>query len=192
MSAPYEIQIFRSRRKTMSVEIRSSRLVLVRAPLLIPETEIRRFLREKDRWIQKHLAEAARREEEARAVPGLTWAEMTALGKKAVTELSARTEAFARQMGVRVHGITVRNQRTRWGSCSSKGNLNFNLMLMLCPSDVIDYVVVHELCHLKHMDHSPAFWAEVASVLPDYAAARKWLKQNGAALLARMPRGPEK
>ena len=87
--------------------------------------------------------------------------------------------------------ITIRNQKTRWGSCSSRGNLNFNVMLMLCPPDVIDYVVVHELSHLKHMDHSPAFWAEVASVLPDYAASRNWLKQNGATLLARMPRGPE-
>ena len=191
MSAPYEIQVIRSSRRSMSVEIRSSRLVVVRAPRLIPEAEIRRFLREKDPWIRKHLAEAARREEQTRSVPGLSWAEMTALGEKAVQELPARAAAFARKMGVRYQGITIRNQKTRWGSCSSRGNLNFNVMLMLCPPDVIDYVVVHELSHLKHMDHSPAFWAEVASVLPDYAASRNWLKQNGAALLARMPRGPE-
>jgi predicted metal-dependent hydrolase len=96
MSAPYEIQVIRSSRRSMSMEIRSSRLVVVRAPRLIPEAEIRRFLREKDPWIQKHLAEAARREEQTRSVPGLSWAEMTALGEKAVQELPARAAAFAR------------------------------------------------------------------------------------------------
>ena len=82
-------------------------------------------------------------------------------------------------MGVKYGRITVRRQKTRWGSCSSKGNLNFNCLLMLCPDFVVDYVVVHELCHLKQMNHSERFWAEVERVLPQYKEARKWLKENG-------------
>ena len=82
--------------------------------------------------------------------------------------------------------ITIRNQKTRWGSCSSKGNLNFNCLLMLTPPEVIDYVVVHELCHRKEMNHSGAFWAEVEKVLPDYKEQVKWLKENGGQIIGRM------
>jgi predicted metal-dependent hydrolase len=82
--------------------------------------------------------------------------------------------------------ITVRNQRTRWGSCSSKGNLNFNCLLMLAPPDILDYVVVHELCHRKEMNHSPKFWAEVAKVIPDYKERQKWLRTEGSNIMRRM------
>ena len=81
--------------------------------------------------------------------------------------------------------ITIRCQKTRWGSCSAKGNLNFNCLLMLSPPQVQTYVVVHELAHRKHMDHSPAFWAEVETVLPDYRDSVRWLKTNGGKLLSR-------
>lgn len=88
-------------------------------------------------------------------------------------------EYFARQVGVDYGRITIRNQKTRWGSCSSKGNLNFNCLLMLAPAEILDYVVVHELCHRKEMNHSKAFWAEVEKVLPDYRESVKWLKEKG-------------
>ena len=89
-------------------------------------------------------------------------------------------------MGVTYGGITIRNQRSRWGSCSGQGTLNFNCLLMLAPPEVLDYVVVHELCHRKEMNHSAAFWAEVARVLPDYEARKRWLKENGPALIGRL------
>ena len=79
--------------------------------------------------------------------------------------------------------ITVRDQKTRWGSCSQTGNLNFNFRLILAPSEVLDYVVVHELCHRRQMNHSTQFWQEVAQVLPDYRKRKAWLTENGWRLM---------
>jgi len=83
--------------------------------------------------------------------------------------------------------ITVRSQKTRWGSCSSRGNLNFNCLLMLTSPEVLDYVVLHELCHRKELNHSARFWAQVERVMPDYRLRRKWLKDHGSALIGRLP-----
>ena len=97
--------------------------------------------------------------------------------------LAQRTAYFARQVGVTYGRITVRDQKTRWGSCSQTGNLNFNFRLILAPSEVLDYVVVHELCHRRQMNHSAQFWQEVAQVLPDYRKRKAWLTENGWRLM---------
>jgi predicted metal-dependent hydrolase len=97
-------------------------------------------------------------------------------------------EYYAQKIGVSFNGITIRCQRTRWGSCSSKGNLNFNCLLVLLPDEIIDSVVVHELCHLKQMNHSPKFYAEIEKILPDYKIRREWLKQNSSKYMSRIPK----
>ena len=94
----------------------------------------------------------------------------------------ARVAYYEKIIGVTHNEIRIRDQKTRWGSCSSKGNLNFNWRLMLAPPRVLDYVVVHELCHRKEMNHSKAFWNAVEMVLPDYKELRKWLRDNGNSL----------
>lgn len=86
---------------------------------------------------------------------------------------------YAKKINVHPNKITVRCQKTRWGSCSSKGNLSFNYKLLMAPLDVIDYIVVHELCHLVYMDHSGGYWRMVGSIIPQYLDKRNWLKNNG-------------
>ena len=93
-----------------------------------------------------------------------------------------RVAFFARSQDVKPGKLCISSARTRWGSCSAKGTLSFTWRLVMAPLDIIDYVVVHELCHLKEMNHSRAFWERVETILPDYKRRRKWLKENGGAL----------
>ena len=116
----------------------------------------------------------------------LTVKELRNLAREAATYIPERVSFYASLMDVSYGRITIRNQKSRWGSCSSKGNLNFNCLLMLAPLEIIDYVVVHELCHRREMNHSPLFWTEVENMLPDYKKRRKWLKDNGEKLMRRM------
>jgi len=99
--------------------------------------------------------------------------------KKARKQLEDRAAYYAGLMGVTYNRITVRAAKTRWGSCSARGNLNFHWKLILMPPEVLDYVVVHELAHRREMNHSSRFWAEVERIMPDYKRRRKWLKENG-------------
>ena len=108
------------------------------------------------------------------------------LAKEALRVIPERVAYYAPRVGVRYGRITIRNQRTRWGSCSGKKNLNFNCLLMLTPPEVLDSVVVHELCHILEMNHSKRFYANVLRVYPDYYKQHAWLKENGGALLRRM------
>lgn len=103
--------------------------------------------------------------------------------KQARKVISERVELFARQHGFKVKKIRISSARTRWGSCSQKGTLSFAWRLVMAPLNVIDYVVVHELCHLKEMNHSKTFWVQVETILPDYKTRRKWLKNHGKKLI---------
>ncbi|MBQ8559450.1 MAG: M48 family metallopeptidase [Tyzzerella sp.] len=171
------VKVIRSNRKTMSIEITKEAEILVRAPYRMPNSEIQRFLNDKADWIEKHIEKARTAKQDSRE--RLTEEQIRELADKAMEVLPKRVAYFANVMGVTYGRITIRNQKTLWGSCSSKGNLNFNCMLMKTPPEIQDYVVVHELCHRKEMNHSKRFWTEVEKVLPDYRERRKWLKENG-------------
>ena len=180
-----EFTIIRSNRKSVSIQINKDLTITVRAPRYVPEKEIKRIIQEKEAWIQKHLAKMKERKEqyEKSGRHPLTADELQKLAQKAVEYIPGRVEYFSKIIGVTYGRITIRNQKTRWGSCSSKGNLNFNCLLMLTPPEIIDYVVVHELCHRKQMNHSKKFWAEVEKILPNYKEAKKWLKNEGSMII---------
>ncbi len=175
--------IIRSARKSISIVIKPNGEVEVRCPKRCSRREVDAFVVRKEDWIRKHLAAIAERPKQ----PGLPREELQALAKRAAGELPEKVRFFGQNMGVSYGRITIRSQRTRWGSCSAKGNLNFNCLLMLCPEEVQDYVVIHELCHRKHLNHSADFWEEVEKFCPDYRVHRKWLKENGALLISRLP-----
>lgn len=175
---PYSV--IRSARKTISLQITPAGEIVVRCPKRMRADDVRAFVESKQHWIKAHLPKTG-------PLPPFTAEELRALARQASGVIPERATYFAPLVGVSYGRITIRSQRTRWGSCSAKGNLNFNCLLMLTPPEVVDYVVVHELCHRKELNHSARFWAEVERVLPNYEVHKKWLKDNGAALIGRLP-----
>lgn len=180
-----KVTVIRSNRKTVAIQVNSDLSVTVRAPRSASEKDIEEILKKKEAWISKHIEKIKEAKERFEAEPTekLTREKVIALAEEALKVIPERVEYFAKVIGVTYGKITVRNQKTRWGSCSSKGNLNFNCLLMLAPPEVLDYVVVHELCHRKQMNHSKAFWLEVEKVLPNYKEVRKWLKEEGSQMI---------
>lgn len=180
------IKVIRSARRTISLEITPSGQVLVRAPRYMSETEIRKFIEAKSSWLEKHLQ---KQEEDLGSVQEegrFTEQEVEKLIKLARQVIPEKVAYYSRLMGVTYGRVTIRKQKTRWGSCSREGNLNFNCLLMMVPPEVLDYVVVHELSHRLEMNHSARFWAQVEKVIPDYRKSRKWLKEHGGRLMLRM------
>lgn len=167
----------RSKRKSISVEISREANVIVRAPLKMTVKDIEAFLNSKSEWIDKHLS--AMKEKLVTMPRKLSETEKNELKKNAKIVITNRVEYFAKIMGVDYNRISIKFQKTRFGSCSTNKNLNFNALVALMPSEILDYVIVHELSHLKEMNHSKQFWREVAKVIPEYKAKRKWLKTNG-------------
>lgn len=185
-----EVKIIKSNRKTVSLQVNDDMTVTIRAPKHISKREIDKILTEKEAWILKHmkLISEAKASIEASNVQKLTSQELEKLASEALEYIPKRVENYSKLVGVDYGRITIRNQKTRWGSCSSKGNLNFNCLLMLTPTEVLDYVVVHELCHRKEMNHSKAFWSEVEKIIPNYKDYIKWLKNEGLQIIRRMDR----
>lgn len=179
MSISYKI--IRSNRKTIAIQILPGGEVVVRCPKRMPLEKVTEFVNSKSSWIRNHLANAG-----PRNVSKFTPQQIEELRAQARLLITERVQFYAPRIGVTYGKITIRSQRTRWGSCSSKGNLNFNCLLALVPPEVLDYVVVHELCHRIELNHSDRFWSAVADIMPDYQIHRKWLKENGTYLIARI------
>ena len=186
---PYEI--VRSKRKSYGISIEADGSVKVRMPLHGSSATAKEFLSEKCDWIATHFLKQKLKAmivEEKKADCPYSEEQLKEAERyfrvQARHYFPVRVGYFARQLGVLYGKITIRDQKTRWGSRSSSGTLSFNWRLMLAPKEVLDYVVVHELCHIKEMNHSPAFWREVEQVMPDYKIYRKWLKEHGFQLTA--------
>ena len=178
----YTVDLVRSARKSLALEIRPDGRVLVRAPMRTGMPQIRVFVDKHRDWIENKLRHRAL----TPPVDKLSAEELAALKKAGRRRFAERAAFYAPLLGVRFGRIAVRCQKSKWGSCSAKGNLNFNCLLLLAPVEVLDYVVVHELCHLLEMNHSERFWQSVADVMPDYRDRRRWLREHGAELMARV------
>ncbi len=184
--AGIEIEIIRSKRKSIALEIKPDLRVIVRAPLAMSQKDIERFVASKEQWLKKNISVLLKKQCCSADVDVFSEDELKELTLQAQKNLPLIADYYTALIGVKYNKITVRKQKTRWGSCTSNGNLSFNCLLMLCPEQVQKYVVIHELCHIKEMNHSPAFWANVEAVCPDYKKQKLWLKQNGAALIRRL------
>jgi hypothetical protein len=138
--------------------------------------------READAFAFRHLDWIARQRARLPALPSLGLEERRALIRRAKQELPPRLMQLAAAQGLEVSRVSIRNQRSRWGSCGRDGHICLNWRLVRMPEWVRDYVIVHELMHLRRMDHSPAYWKLVARAVPDYETARRWLRVHGREL----------
>ncbi len=181
-----EYIIKKSRRTTISVQITPDQKLLVKAPAYTSIKEVKDFLREKRDWIIKQINRTKVTSQQAAQMGILSDKEIRKLKRDAKKIIPERVEYYAKLSGITYNRIFIRLQKSRWGSCSVEGNLNFNALLALMPLEVLDSVVVHELCHRRHMDHSKAFYDEVLKIFPDYKKWDKWLKENGAAYQLRV------
>lgn len=180
--------LIRSSRKTISLQLRETGKdvegsghregveVIVRAPRRMALRDIDDFVQRHRSWIEKRTIQLAEARQNRREFSDQEREEGLRAAKEKIPH---RVAYFAQRMGVTYGRITIREQKTRWGSCSSKGNLNFNWKLVLMPEEVLDYVVVHELAHRREMNHSERFWAIVEEVLPDCRERRRRLKEWG-------------
>lgn len=170
------VEIVRSRRKSIVIQVVAGDHVLIKAPNSMPQKAIDEIYSKNKEWIAKKIRQVREREQQKISI---SKTELESMYKKAMEVIPAKCKHYADIMGVSYNRITIKKQKTRWGSCSSKGNLNFNVLLMAMPDDVQDYVVIHELCHLREMNHSPAFWELVSTYMPSYGAKRRYLNTEG-------------
>lgn len=179
----------RSRRRSYGLEIDENANVFLKVPMRPSWEFIQVFLEEKERWITEKYKKQVQKKlelEQWKKENPLSETQERALTKRyreaAKEYIPKRVTFYQNQMDVQFEKIVIREQKTRWGSCSSRGTLSFNWRLMLAPPAVLDYVVVHELAHLIEMNHSKAFWSIVEEIMPDYRMHQKWLKENGMKL----------
>ena len=171
-----QVQIIYSKRATIVLQVKNGQ-VFLKVPFKVSTKYLQELIIKKQNWIVTKLELSQQTIETKIQELGPS---ITAQYKAELTNyLELKLPIFANQIGVDYNRFTVKKIRSRWGSCSSKGNLNFSLYLWSTPSFVIDYVIVHELCHRKHMNHSKAFWDLVGLNYPNYKSSQSWLKLNG-------------
>ena len=172
------ISVIRSARKSLGLEVRDANTVLARIPTRVSDRELKAFVENHRSWILEKTEVMAEREEKRKSTPAPPPELLSKTDRmKIQLKIGKRVRHYCEAMGVTVGYVTVKNQKTRWGSCSAKGNVNFNYQLAFLPDELLDYVVIHELAHRRHMNHSRAFWAEVEKYCPDYLERRKQLKE---------------
>ncbi len=164
--------IFSKKRKTVSISVRNGGIV-VRAPYGTSKTLIDKFVFDNEKWITSQKEKEKRREEKFES---LTEKQIKEYKKKAKEYFTSKTEEYSKIMNLKYGRITITSAKKRFGSCSSQGNISYSYRLMLYPESAREYVVVHELAHIKEMNHSKRFYDIVRGVLPDYKERRQMLR----------------
>ncbi len=170
-----EYTLIRSARRTLGLEITTELAVVVRAPRQCSQREIDRFVESHTQWIVSHL-EIQRRRREKRQARRVTPEQEQDLRRQAAEVIPQRVAHFARLMGVTPTGVKITSAEKRFGSCSGKNSLCFSWRVMQYPPQAVDYVVVHELAHIRHHNHSEDFWAFVEEIMPDYRDRQRLLR----------------
>ena len=165
--------VIRSRRKTVSLEITRDLAVVVRAPLTMSQGEIDRFVASREAWLREHYA---RQQQRLAAHPEPTADQTREYIQKAKAILPEKVRHYSQLMGLYPQAVTVTGAKTRFGSCSGKNRICFSWRLMAYPEEAIDYVVVHELAHIRYKNHSRDFYALITRYLPDYRERERLLK----------------
>lgn len=178
--------ITKSKRRSIKIHVSSDLKVMVDAPTGTPTKLIEEFILSKKSWVINQIKKIESENLKASVMGPLTEEDIKQLKKQAKKIIPSRVEYYANLYNIKYNKIAIRLQKSRWGSCSADGNLNFNCLLVLMPPEILDSVVVHELCHRHHMNHSKAFYDEVNAMFPDYKKCTKWLKQNGNAYFKRI------
>ena len=170
-----DIQVIKSKRKTIGLEVHTDGRVILRAPMRITNRELNKFIDNHMSWIESKLSLIEKKNADKISVAPpketISQKELNAIKEKFTT----RVQYYCNIMGVSVNRISIKDQKTRWGSCSSKGNVNFNYKLYYMPQELMDYVIVHELSHRKYMNHSDLLWNEVGKYCPEYRMYRNEL-----------------
>lgn len=168
------VTIKQSSRKSLGLEVRTTGEVIARVPSRMSDKKIEEFIEKHKAWIIRNVSKMSEKKDERQEVRIPSWKTLNLQERKVIKEkISARVAYYSQKMEVTYGTITIRNQKTRWGSCSSKGNLNFNYRLFYLPEEMLDYVVVHELAHRRYMNHSRQFWQEVGTYFPQYEPCRQ-------------------
>lgn len=170
----HEYKLIRSKRKSISVEITKNLEIVVRSPNKLPKADIERFLASREDWIEKSLEKMKKRVEKYPTQVSKAEAEM--LIEKAKKILPEKVAYYSKLMQLYPTAIKITGATTRFGSCSGKNSICFSYLLMRYPDEAIDYVIVHELAHIKHKNHSKDFYALVERYLPDYKVREELLK----------------
>lgn len=166
--------VIRSKRKTVALQINSDGELIIRAPMRFSERKIKKLIEEHRSWIEKKTKECLERKVNH---PSLTDEEIVELKKQARELLPKLTEEYAEKMGVEYGSVKITSAQKRFGSCSGKNNICYSYILMQYPIEAIEYVVVHELAHTVHHDHSRDFYNFIANYMPDYKQREKLLKK---------------
>lgn len=182
----YHCNLIRSKRRTLSISVERDGIITIRAPRGLSQRRIDNFLKEKKKWITKRVEEAKEKQEKAKQLQSkLINVDIKKYREKARSHIRNRLEIFTKNFNLSYNKLRINGAKTRWGSCSPTNNLNFNWKIILAPTNIIDYLIVHELAHTKEKNHQKPFWNLVEKMDPNYKENRKWLKKHSYLLEAK-------